>query len=84
MTALAQKLEAQGETVGLLVSKEMLEYWRREGVDQSRWQIAVMGSRTDAAEVAASIYRGLRELDGTNATQIILEGFRLQGLDLRS
>lgn len=82
VTALAQKLEAQGETVGLLVSKEMLEYWRREGVDQSRWQIAVMGSRTDAAEVAASIYRGLRELDGTNATQIILEGISTAGIGL--
>ena len=82
LTALANELEAQGETIGLMVSRELLGYWREHGVDGSRWQVAVMGSRTNPSEIAANIYRCLRELDETDVTQIILEGISARGVGL--
>jgi len=41
-----------------------------------------MGSRTNPGELAANIYRCLRELDETNVTQIILEGVPAAGVGL--
>ena len=82
VTELARELEAQGENVGLMVSSEMLEYWCEQAVDHSRWQVAVMGSRTNPSELAANIYRCLRDLDETNVTQIILEGVPAEGVGL--
>jgi L-threonylcarbamoyladenylate synthase len=82
ITELAQELDAQGEMVGLMASRELLDYWRGQGIDQSKWQVMSMGSRTNPGELAANIYRCLRELDETNVTQIILEGVPAAGVGL--
>ncbi len=82
LTSLAVELQAEGEIVGLMVSQEMVRYWQERAIDTGKWQIMCMGSRRNLEEIAANIYRGLRDLDNTNATRILLEGVPTSGLGL--
>jgi L-threonylcarbamoyladenylate synthase len=82
VTELAQEMEAQGEQVGLMVSRELLQYWQDQAIDTGSWQVTCMGSRANPGEIAASIYRCLRDLDQMNVTKIIIEGVPTSGIGL--
>lgn len=82
LSRLAVKMHVEGEKVGLIVSQELLQYWRQQAIDSSQWQVTCMGSRANPQEIAANIYRCLRELDELNITKIIMEGVPRVGLGL--
>ena len=80
LAAKAQELTCKGEQVGLMISRETMQYWQDQAVDFSHWQVVVMGSRTNLAEVGTAVYEGLRTLDAHHVTQILLESVPTQGL----
>ena len=82
LTELARELEAQGQQVGLMVSSELMQYWQDQAIDSGGWQIACMGSRANPGEIAASIYRCLRDLDQMSVAKIIIEGVPTSGIGL--
>ncbi|NMB25310.1 MAG: threonylcarbamoyl-AMP synthase [Firmicutes bacterium] len=82
LATMARDLVAKGEQVGLMVSREAVEYWQEQSIDTTSWQIICMGSRGDLKEIAANIYGGLRDLDNTTVTRILLESVPKSGLGL--
>lgn len=82
LTQLATELQAQGEQVGLMASRELLEYWQEQGIDPGKWEITCMGSRVNLGEIASNIYRCLRALDETSASKILIEGVPPRGIGL--
>lgn len=82
LTRLAAEMQIKGEKVGLMVSRELMEYWEEQTIDPSQWYITCMGSRVHPQEIAANIYRCLRELDEQDITKIIMEGVPRAGLGL--
>lgn len=82
LATMARELTDNGEHVGLMVSREATEYWQKRSIDTTSWQIICMGSRGDLKEIAANIYGGLRDLDTTAVTRILLESVPTSGLGL--
>lgn len=82
LTRLAAEMQIRGEKVGLMVSRELMQYWEEQAIDPGQWQVTCMGSRVHSQEIAANIYRCLRELDELDITKIIMEGVPRAGLGL--
>jgi L-threonylcarbamoyladenylate synthase len=82
LSRLAAEMQTEGEKVGLMVSRELLQYWEQQAIDYSQWEVTCMGSRDNLQEIAANIYRCLRELDELSITKIIMEGVSRAGLGL--
>lgn len=65
----------QGKHVGFLLSRELAAEFDAETVE-------ILGSRTNAAELATNLYGALRRLDKSAAEVIIAEGYSEAGLGL--
>lgn len=71
--SLRDDYERQGKQVGFLLSRELAAEFGGNTVE-------ILGSRHDAAELAANLYGALRRLDKSEATLIIAEGYAEAGL----
>lgn len=65
----------QGKHVGFLLSKELAAEFEADTVE-------ILGSRDNAAELAANLYGALRRLDESPAELIIAEGYNEAGIGL--
>ncbi len=73
--ALAESCKLEGKKVGILASEETQTCYRADVVKS-------LGSRSNLATVAQSLFRLLREVDAENVDVIIAEGFSSEGLGL--
>ena len=72
---LQNSYQRQGKHVGFLLSKELAAEFEADTVE-------ILGSRDNAAELAANLYGALRRLDESPAELIIAEGYNEAGIGL--